>query len=93
LPAIAGDESHATPVTLRPGRARLSTMPEPTGSSIAANTIGMELVERINASTTSERADRITSTRCRSCSSMSSGRRSGARFACRYSTTMSRPST
>ena len=39
------------PVLLPPGRAKLATKPEPTGSVMLANTIGIATVSRYNAAT------------------------------------------
>src|SRR5262245_37301385 len=49
------------PVTLPPGRARLSTMPFPTGSAVTVNTIGTVRVASSNGPTVEPPAARITS--------------------------------
>ena len=54
-----------TPVTLPPGRARLATSPDPTGSDTAKNTIGMDGVARFAASAAGVAQARIRSTRLR----------------------------
>ena len=48
LVAVAGSK-WVNPVTLRPGRARLSAKPSATGSDISGNTIGMVRVSFMSA--------------------------------------------
>ena len=50
LPIIA-KSTYEKPVMLRPGRARLSTKPCPSGSLTTENTIGIVLVACFNAAT------------------------------------------
>src|SRR5262249_53415496 len=47
------------PVILPPGRAKLSTKPAPTGSGVAANTIGTVRVARRNGRSTARGEDHI----------------------------------
>jgi len=49
--ALMPNSAEAKPVALPPGRAMLSTTPEPTGSVTATNTIGRVRVARCSAST------------------------------------------
>ena len=49
------------PVVFPPGRARLATKPEPTGSTTATNTIGAERVACCNATTATLLLARMTS--------------------------------
>ncbi len=64
-----------TPVTLPPGRPRLATRPAPTGSALAAITIGIVLVAFIAARVPAVVAVTITSTSRRTSASASAGRR------------------
>jgi len=66
-----------SPVTLVSGRARLFTKPLMTGSSMAAITMGTELVACSSASVVSVEAETTTSTCSRATSCASSRRRSG----------------
>ena len=78
--------SVVTPVTLPPGRARLVTIPSPTGSPVVTITIGMVPVALLAASAPGLDPVRMTSTRCRTSSAASPGSRSGLPSANRVST-------
>ena len=79
------------PVTLPPGRARLGTSLEPSGSFAAANTIGIADVACFAASTAPPTVT-ITSTLSRTNSAAISSKRSGCPSAQRYSIATVRPS-
>ena len=64
------------PVMFPPGRARLCTRPEPTGSATAAMTIGMVVVACFAANAHGVKVATITSTGSRASSLASSGNRS-----------------
>src|SRR5262247_1168854 len=83
LPATSGDWS-ARPVTLPPGRAKLATMPETTGSAATAKTIGMTVVACL-AGSTAPPVVTMTSTLSRTNSAAISGKRSLCPSAQRYS--------
>ena len=68
------------PVTLPPGRARLSTRPAATGSEPLAITIGIVVVAFLTANATGVAVTTIRSTLRRTSSAASSGRRSGPLF-------------
>src|SRR6202048_2387947 len=80
-----------SPVTFPPGRARLATIPAPTGSP-ADMTIGMELVALRAASVAGVPQATMTSTGKRTNSTANSGNRSAAPSAKRYSISKSAPS-
>src|SRR5215471_9707272 len=61
LPGVSADCADM-PVTLPPGRLKLSTKPEPTGSELAANTIGIVVVACFAASTGADPDVAMTST-------------------------------
>jgi hypothetical protein len=79
------------PVTLPPGRARLATKPEPTGSFATANTMGMTAVACFTGKTAAPDV-RITSTLSRTNSAAISDMRSLLASAQRYSIVTVRPS-
>ena len=81
-----------SPVTLPPGRAKLSTKPVPTGSPATAKTIGMTDVACL-AATIAEFPDvTMTSTLRRTYSAAISAKRSSSPSAHRYSIATFRPS-
>src|SRR5258708_23403787 len=80
------------PVTLPPGRARLATMPVPSGSAAAVKTIGMTDVACFVASTIGFAYVTMTSTFSRTNSAANSAARSLLPSAQRYSTVRLRPS-
>src|SRR5262249_19840855 len=82
-----------TPVTLPPGRLRLSTIPAATGSELVVKTIGMVLVAAITARTAGRAPPtRMTATLRLMRSAASAGARSKCPSAQRYSITTLRPS-
>src|SRR5499426_258850 len=81
-----------TPVTLPPGRARVSTKPEPTGSAAVAITMGMVVVAFFASNGVGPPEVTIRSTFRRTRSAASSGRRSDFCSANRYSMVMFFPS-
>ena len=92
LPAVSGCWLDR-PVTLPPGRARLATMPLPTGSPAVANTIGIADVACFAARTAwSVMRRRITSTFSRTNSAAISAKRSLRPSPQRYSIATLRPS-
>ena len=80
------------PVTLPPGRARLATMPLPTGSAAAANTIGITDVACFAAMTAGVVCVTMTSTLSRTNSATISAKGSARPSAQRYSMVTVRPS-
>ena len=80
-----------SPVTLPPGRARLATMPLPTGSPAIANTIGIVEVACI-AAVAALPTEKMTSTLSRTNSAANSANRSLRPSAQRYSIATVRPS-
>src|SRR3989454_4478247 len=91
LPAVSGAWLDR-PVTLPPGRARLATMPLPTGSPAVANTIGITDVACFAARAGGVLCVRITSTLSRTNSAAISAKRSLRPSAQRYSIATLRPS-
>ena len=92
LPLISGDRFER-PVIFPPGRARLATNPEPTGSLSFAITMGIVAVASLAGRVAAAPAVTITSTlRCTN-SAARLGRRSRSRSANRYSTRMVLSST
>src|SRR6516165_7140553 len=81
------------PVRLPPGRARLATRPNLTGSSAAAKTMGIVVVAALAANVAAVLGTTMTATCRRTNSSASTGSRSYWPSAQRYSITMFSPST
>lgn len=82
-----------TPVTLYPGRARLTMNPLATGSPAGAMTIGIVLVAFFEACTAGEGMATMTSTLRRASSIAKASTRSRWPSATRHSIAMFRPST
>src|SRR5437867_3308141 len=92
LPESSG-EMRVSPVRLPPGRARLVTKPEATGSATTVMTTGMVLVACATARMAGVEPTTMTSTLRRTSSAARPGRRSSRPSAHRNSIAMLRPST
>ena len=90
---VNSEVNRFTPVALPPGRLKLATRPNFTGSSAAMKTSGIVSVVALAARAEVKPVAIITATRCWARSAASAGKRSNLPSAQRYSISTFRPST